>query len=77
MSARTARIWAERQNDLIARLEAPYALRIQRTIWDLLNDGNRTERDKASELLVLADHLGLARQPAPRRFRPSTSTTFT
>ncbi len=60
----------ERQDDLIARLEAPYALRIQRTIRDLLNDGNRTERDKASELLVLADHLGLARQPAPQPLPP-------
>jgi hypothetical protein len=60
----------ERQDDLIARLEAPYALRIQRTIRDLLNDGNRTERDKASELLVFADHLGLVRQPAPQPLPP-------
>ena len=33
---------------------------------DLLNDGSLTERDKASQLLALADHLGLVRQPSPQ-----------
>jgi hypothetical protein len=56
----------DRQDDLIARLEAPYAARIQRAIRDLLNDGTLTDRDKASQLLTLADHLGLVRQPTPQ-----------
>jgi superfamily II DNA or RNA helicase len=61
---------AGRQDDLIARLEAPYAPRIQRAIRDLLNDGTRTDRDKASQLLMLADHLGLVRQPVPQPLPP-------
>ena len=61
---------ADRKDDLIARLEAPYAPRIQRDIRDLLNDGALTEDDKASQLLALADRLGLARQPAPQPLPP-------
>ena len=61
---------ADRQDDLIARLEAPYAPRIQRAIRDLLNDGTLTERDKISQLIELADHLGLVRQPAPQPLPP-------
>jgi hypothetical protein len=57
---------ADRQDDLTARLEAPYAPRIQRAIRELLNDGTLTERDKATRLLAVADHLGLVRQPAPQ-----------
>ena len=36
----------------------------------LLNDGALTEDDKASQLLALADRLGLARQPAPQPLPP-------
>ena len=61
---------ADRQDDLIARLEAPYAQRIQRAVRDLLNDNTETEREKAGHLLALADHLGLVRQPAPQPLPP-------
>jgi hypothetical protein len=61
---------AGRQDGLTARLEAPYAPRIQRAIRDLLNDGTVTEREKASQLLALADHLGLVRQPVPQPLPP-------
>lgn len=61
---------ADRQDDLIARLEAPYAPRIQRAVRDLLNDRTLTERERASHLLALADHLGLIRQPAPEPLPP-------
>lgn len=61
---------ADRQDDLIGRLEAPYAPRIQRAVRDLLNDNTMTERDKASRLLTLADHLGLIRQAAPEPLPP-------
>jgi hypothetical protein len=44
--------------------------RIQRTVRDLLNDDTITDREKASQLLALADHLGLARQPAPEPLPP-------
>ena len=37
---------------------------MQRTIRDLLNDSTSAERDKAGQLLALAGHLGLVRQPA-------------
>jgi superfamily II DNA or RNA helicase len=56
----------DRQDDLIARLEAPYAARIQRAIRELLNDSTLTDRDKVGQLLALADHLGLVRQPSPQ-----------
>ena len=61
---------ADRQDDLIARLEAPYAPRIQHVVRDLLNNNTMTERDKASRLLTLADHLGLIRQAAPEPLPP-------
>jgi hypothetical protein len=61
---------ADRQDGLIARLEAPYAQRIQRDIRNLLNDNALTEQDKASQLLALADRLGLIRQPAPQPLPP-------
>jgi hypothetical protein len=56
----------DRQDDLTARLEAPYAARIQRAVRELLNDDVLTDRDKASQLLTLADRLGLVRQPSPK-----------
>ena len=61
---------ADRQDNLIARLEAPYAQRIQRAVRDLLNDDTIPERYKASGLLTLADHLGLIRQAAPEPLPP-------
>jgi hypothetical protein len=65
---------ADRQDDLIARLEARYAPRIQRAIRDLLNDATLTELEKkATQLLALADHLGLVRQPAPQPLPPIDS----
>ena len=69
-SAPTARTWATGQDDLVARLEAPYAPRIQRAVRDVLNDDALTDPDKASQLLELADHLGLVRQPAPQPLPP-------
>lgn len=56
----------DRQDDLIARLEAPYAARIQHALRDLLSDATLTAHAKASRLLDLADHLGLIHQPAPQ-----------
>lgn len=46
---------ADRQDDLIAGLEAPYAQRIQRAVRDLPNDNTITEREKAEHLFALAD----------------------
>jgi hypothetical protein len=60
----------DRQDDLIARLEAPYAARIQRAVRDLLNNAALTERETASQILTLADHLGLVRQPSPPAIDP-------
>jgi hypothetical protein len=56
----------DRQDALVARLEAPYASRIQRAIRDLLNDRTLTERQTTDHLLTLADRLGLVQQPAPQ-----------
>jgi superfamily II DNA or RNA helicase len=54
------------QDRLVARLEAPYAPRIQRAVRDVVNDPALTDRQKADQLLTLADHLGLVQQPAPQ-----------
>lgn len=54
------------QDRLIARLEAPYASRIQRTIRDVVSDDALTHRQKTNRLQALADHLGLLEQPAPQ-----------
>jgi len=56
---------ADRQDDLVKRLEAPYTPRIQRAVRSLLSDKILTGPEKASQLLALADQLGLVRQPAP------------
>jgi hypothetical protein len=61
---------ADRQDDLIGRLEALYAPRIQRAVRDLLNDNTTTARDKVTRLLTLADHLGLIPQVAPEPLPP-------
>jgi hypothetical protein len=54
------------QDRLVARLEAPYAPRIQRAVRDVLTSAGLADRQKADELLSLADHLGLVVQPAPQ-----------
>jgi superfamily II DNA or RNA helicase len=54
------------QDRLVGRLEAPYAPRIQRAVRDVVNDPALTDRQKADQLLTLADHLGLVQQPAPQ-----------
>lgn len=56
----------DEQDRLVARLEAPYASRIQRAVRDVLIGAGLTDRQKADRLLSLADHLGLAIQPAPQ-----------
>jgi hypothetical protein len=56
----------DRQDELIERLEAPYAPRVQRAVRGVLNDGALTRQGKADKLLILADQLGLARQPGPQ-----------
>lgn len=58
------------QDRLLARLEAPYASRIQRAVRDVVTDSTRTGYEKADRLLALADHLGLVDQPAPRPLPP-------
>ena len=68
---------ADRQDDLIARLEAPYAPRIQRAIRDLLNDGTVTERTKPASCSRSLITSGWSASPLPSRFRPSTPTTST
>jgi hypothetical protein len=67
----------ERQDDLIARLEAPYALGIQRAIRDLLNDGTVPSGTKPASCSYWLITSGWPASPLPSRFRPSTSTTFT
>ena len=54
------------QDRLIARLEAPYAPRIQRAVRDVMTSTGLADRQKADQLLSLADHLGLVVQPAPQ-----------
>jgi hypothetical protein len=56
---------ADRQDDLIERLEAPYAPRIQRAVREVMNSDAATELEKVDELLRLADQLGLVKQAAP------------
>lgn len=58
------------QDRLVTRLEAPYASRIQRAVRDVLTDHVPTGRQKADQLLSLADHLGLVEQPAPQPLAP-------
>jgi superfamily II DNA or RNA helicase len=54
------------QDRLIARLEAPYAPRIQRAVREVLTDTELTAQEKADRLLSLADYHGLVAQPAPQ-----------
>jgi len=60
----------DRQDDLIERLEAPYAARIQRAIRDVLTDSSLDKQTKPDRLLALADNLGLVRQAAPEPLPP-------
>jgi superfamily II DNA or RNA helicase len=60
----------DRQDELTERLEAPYAPRIQRAVRGILNDDTLTNQGKAERLLLLADRLGLARQPVPEPLPP-------
>lgn len=53
------------QDPLATRLNAPYALRIQREIRHALNAADTSEREKVSALQSLADLRGLTPPPAP------------
>lgn len=53
------------QDHLVARLEAPYPIRIQRAVRDVLAGSGLTGRQRTDRLLALADQLGLIEQPAP------------
>jgi len=55
----------ERQDELIERLEAPYATRVQRAVREVLNALDRTPQELVADVLALADRLNLVRQPAP------------
>ena len=63
---------AERQDDLIERLEAPYAPRVQRAVRDILRRTEDSHRARAEQLLSVADQLGLIRQPTPEPLPPIT-----
>ena len=54
------------QDGLVGRLEAPYAPGSSGPSESVLNDPALTDRQKADQLLTLADHLGLVQQPAPQ-----------
>jgi superfamily II DNA or RNA helicase len=60
----------DRQDELIERLEAPYAARIQRAVRDVLTDDSLREQAKSDQLLALANNLGLIRQAAPEPLPP-------
>jgi hypothetical protein len=62
----------DRQDDLVERLEARYALRVQRAVRDVLTQGHIGERVKITQLVSLADQLGLIQQPAPEPLPPIT-----
>jgi superfamily II DNA or RNA helicase len=55
----------ERQDELVARLEAPYAPRILREVRQALAAPGVAERERVEGLLEAADRLGLVVQPAP------------
>lgn len=63
---------AERQDDLIERLEAPYALRVQRAVRDVLLRLEGSHRAKVEQLLAVADQFGLIHQPSPEPLPPIT-----
>ena len=54
-----------RQDSLAGRLNAPYALRIQREIRHVLFDTGTDAHEKVDALAVLADHHALAPPPPP------------
>jgi hypothetical protein len=56
----------ESQDDLVARLEAPYASRILREIRSVLTSTGLSDRAQVAALLEAADRLGLVVQPAPQ-----------
>lgn len=53
------------QDPLTARLNAPYAIRVQRGVRHLLLAGDRTDRDRVQALAALADQHGLTPSPPP------------
>jgi hypothetical protein len=63
---------AERQDDLIERLEAPYAPRVQRSVRYILLQTEDSHRARIEQLLSVADQLGLIRQPTPEPLPPIT-----
>lgn len=63
---------ADRQDDLVERLEAPYAPHVQRTVREILTQDLISDRTKVTQLLTAADQLGLIRQPAPEPLPPIT-----
>jgi hypothetical protein len=56
----------DRQDDLVGRLEAPYASRILREIRSVLTSTGLSDRAQVAALLEAADRLGLVVQPAPQ-----------
>lgn len=60
----------ERQDELVARLEAPYAPRIQRDIRAVTTAEGPSAQDKVTQLQALADELGLTAQAAPDPLPP-------
>jgi hypothetical protein len=62
----------DRQDDMVERLEAPYAPRIQRAVRDILTEDRINDRTTVTQLLTLADQLGLSKQPAPEPLPPIT-----
>jgi hypothetical protein len=61
-----------RQDELVDRLEAPCAPRVQRAIRDVLTNKALSAQGKAERLLDTADQLGLTRQPSPDPLPPIT-----
>lgn len=61
----------EQQDELVARLQAPYSQRILRAIREGLRHPG-TPRERVDHLAELADRLGLVRQPSPDPLPPIT-----
>ncbi len=64
VSAHGARL-GDAQDALVTRLNAPYALRIQREVRHVTTNPTLSNRDKADALLELADRHGLSPPPPP------------
>lgn len=60
----------ERQDDLVARLEAPYTSRILREIREVLASAGLPDRARITGLLEVADRLGMVTQTAPEPLPP-------